>query len=468
MEFTIDTETRLPPEQVAEKFTFTDGQQSALNELHDWWNGKEQNIILSGSPGTGKTFLAAHFTANLGKAVPLFTAPTNEAVRQLDLSLKGKAPTKTTYSALGLTLSMSSYRQEIYQRKLPEDFYDFNLLIVDEASMAGKRDVTDKKAHDLLMDYVLRSGMRTIWLGDWAQLPPVESATGDSPVFEQGFKTLELTQVKRHAGDILDWAILLRETLTKPIKNLPPIPEGIPTKPRNSAGLMDFTDEEFDKIASDAGRIIVWTNSSSNYCRIAGVNQYNRMIRNRLFNEAQAAASNIYPTDRILFASPLMLAEKHEDLTLDGLTKVEDFEMLASVNAKAEVLKAERFILMGVECWKTELEVEGGTNALAYIPTNKGELQKAKIEKALRESAIAAGDSKKAAEGWQLYHTFRKCFGDVKHTYCITGHRSQGSTIDEVYVDVGNILQNRDRKVAFKNLYVSATRAKNKLTLIRG
>lgn len=450
-------------------FQLTEGQAGAITELNNWWKGTEQNIILSGSPGTGKTFLAKYFIKGLKSAVPIFTAPTNEAVRQLELSLDGSAPTRTTYSAFGLALSMHSYKQKIYQRALPEDFNDYNLLIVDEASMAGMMDKKQKDAHALLMDYVLASGMRTIWLGDWAQLPPVESENGISPVFEQGFKTLELTQVKRHAGAILDFAIELRKIITQPIKNLPAIPEGVETINRNSDKMINFTASEFEEIISDNARIICWTNSSTKYSTLPGVAQYNKMVRSRLFGEELAAASDIYPTDRILFASPLMELKDTslEELAFEKLLEAE-FSILCSVNAKAEVLRAEIAMVMGVECWKTELEVEGNFNCIAYIPTNAGKVEKENIEKRLRELAANCSNGKEAETGWRYYHTFRQCFADVKHTYCVTGHRSQGSTIDKVYVDVGNMLQNRDRLVAFKNLYVAATRARNSLSLIRG
>lgn len=447
------------------QFELTEGQQYAIDILQSWWKSKDQNIVLSGAPGTGKTFLAKFFVNQLNGCTPLFTAPTNEAVRQLELSLNGIAKTKTTYSALGLKLSMSSYKQKIYQSKLPEDFADYNLLIIDEASMAGKKDVTDKKAHDLLMDYVAQSGMRTIWLGDWAQLPPVESTTGTSPVFDAGFETLELTQVKRHAGAILDFAMDLRNILTQPIRNLPKnISDEIEQRKTGYNGLMLFHPEEFDAIVADKARIITWTNQATKYSKIPGVKEYNSMIRGILFGEKQAAESDIYPTDKILFAAPLF--EIKNQLSLEKLMDVE-FEMIASVNTKAEVLKTEIVDRLGVECHKAEIELEGGVNAEAYIPTHKGQEQKARLEEEFRKLAIDSGDSKKAAKAWQYYHTFRQCFADVKHTYCITSHRSQGSTIDQVFVDTQNILQNRDRLVAFKSLYVAATRAKNKLTLIR-
>jgi hypothetical protein len=454
-------------EEVQPKFTLTEGQASAIDELSAWYGSKEQNIVVSGSPGTGKTFLAKFFVNSLPSAVPLFTAPTNEAVRQLELSLKGAATTKTTYSALGLKLSMSSYKQKIYQSKLPEDFDDYNLLVVDESSMAGKQDEKMKDSYKLLMDYVAESGMRTIWLGDWAQLPPVESETGTSPVFDAGYKTLELTQVKRHAGDILDFAIELRSTLLRPIRNLPEkIPAGIGQRQRTSSGMADFTLEEFEEIIQDKARIITWTNQVTKFSRCPGVSEYNFNIRSRLFGAERAAEQLVWPTDKILFATPLFSIGNIQSLKLETLMDTE-FEMVASVNTKAEVVSLEKAVLMGVECHKALLELEGGVNRTAYIPTNAGEETKKRMEAEFRQIAIDAGGGRASGKAWEYYHTFRQLFADIKHTYCITSHRAQGSTIPRVYVDVPNILQNRNRLVAFKSLYVGATRAAEQLDLIR-
>jgi hypothetical protein len=309
--------------------------------------------------------------------------------------------------------------------------------------------------------------MRTIWLGDWAQLPPVESTTGTSPVFDQGFRTLELTQVKRHSGAILDFAMELRNTLQQPIRNLPKeISPEIEQRKRGADGLMEFSAEEFEEITSDRARILTWTNQRTKYSTAAGVNEYNHKIRSMLFGEAEAAASNIYPTDRILFTSPLFEVKDLTALSLETLAKTE-FEMLASVNAKAEVLKEEKVFLLGVECHKAEIEIEGSINAVAYIPTKAGQETKQRMEKEFAKIALDSDGAKEAAKAWQYYHTFKQCFAEIKYTYCITTHRAQGSTIDKVFVDCANILQNRDRLVAFKSLYVAATRAKDKLILIR-
>lgn len=439
----------------------TPSQQTALFGIKTWWTSSDKNLILSGMPGTGKTYLIQRAVESLIGAVPLYTATTNEAVRQLAIALGNKTKPRTTYSALGLAISTRSFKQSIYQKSLPADFYDYNLLIVDECSMAGMAQGTAKKLE--LIDYVLASGMRCIWLGDWAQLPPIDSTDGKSPIFSLGFPTLELTEVKRHSGMILNWAVNIRNTLAEPVRNLPKSTEGLGIKPKGNP--MAFALDEFNAVVEDKARILVWTNTQTEYSPQAGVLQYNQYIRSRLFGYKKATESSVYPTDKLLFSSPFFVCANPEKLTHVNLLDTE-FHIQACVNVRAEVIRTEKASLLGFEVWRTDLELESGRNVVGFIPTNRGAIQKRLFEDALVKEALAEVTAQKRREFWHFYHTFRGAFTEVKHTYCITGHRGQGSNIEHVFVSVANILQNTDRLIAFKNLYVCATRAEKKLTLI--
>ena len=442
------------------KLSLTNCQEQALIAIQDWWESKEKHFLLSGAPGTGKTFLAEYAIKGLKGAVPLFTAPTNEAVRQLELALSDDGVgIKTTYSALGLSLSTKSFKQYIYQRALPEDFDDFNLLIVDEASFAGKNVGETNKAD--LMDYVMTCGMRTIWMGDWAQLPPVNQKDGESPVFNEGFTGVELLEVKRHAGDILKFNMSLREIIKKTIRNLPSIPESIKTKPIKDS--FNLSQEDFEMIISDRARILVWTNKATKYCPAPGVKEYNDYIRGRLFGEDLAKKAPVYPTDKILFASPLFRFKDAEKLTKKGLEN-EESELIASVNTRAEVVKTEPVTILGIKSFKTEIALEGGKTVTCYIPTNEGQVSKNELEQIIKAKASKL-TGREAGKAWEYFHKFRSVFADIKYTYCITGHRAQGSTVEKVFVSVPNILQNRDRKVAFKNLNVCCSRSQKELVL---
>ena len=58
------------------------------------------------------------------------------------------------------------------------------------------------------------------------------------------------------------------------------------------------------------------------------------------------------------------------------------------------------------------------------------------------------------------------CFAKVKHSYAITTHRSQGMTIDKVFVSWRDIKKCNNASLRHKLLYVAASRAKSELTII--
>jgi ATP-dependent exoDNAse (exonuclease V) beta subunit len=82
-------------------------------------------------------------------------------------------------------------------------------------------------------------------------------------------------------------------------------------------------------------------------------------------------------------------------------------------------------------------------------------------EKAARLADMARANSRL----WKEFWTFKEAFHSLRHAYSITAHRAQGSTYESVFVDVQDILLNRNRQEAFRCLYVACSRPKFKLIM---
>lgn len=439
----------------------TKGQTEALEKLQDWWKSPEQNFVLKGKPGTGKTFLTEQLVEKLEEASPLFTAPTHEAVGQLQRVLPDQHSerARTTASALGLRLSKTSFHQKLIKGKLPEDFNLYDFLIVDEASMADLE----------LIDHAQRNFKKILWLGDWAQLPPPsEGGSSDSPVFTQGYSEYELTEIKRYSGDILTWVEAVRNQINSSARKVPAPFGGIENISKKKGVLPSLNTEILEEIASGKGRILVWTNQSSKYCKEPGVREYNELVRQFKFGGASSESYLVSDTV-IVKDNPLMQAEDtetHEALTLENFLD-EKMVRVAPVNSKGEVLRVDMTNICGVEAYRLEIKFDKYGFAVAYTPTMKGRAVYDKMLKGLAEKAINAGDARTAGKIWFEYHSFKELFVTLKHSYCTTTHGAQGLTIPSVYVDVANILQSKDWKLAFKLLNVAGSRAAEKLSLIR-
>lgn len=131
-------------------------------------------FILTGGPGTGKTYTAGRLLGTLLKSVNAtceiaLAAPTGKAALTLEKALGsyipgGLAKAKTLHALLGVRKD-GSYPER--RTSLPYD-----IILVDEASMIDIE----------LMSHLLssiKSGARLILMGDPSQLPPVEGA----PIF---------------------------------------------------------------------------------------------------------------------------------------------------------------------------------------------------------------------------------------------------------------------------------------------
>lgn len=450
-------------------------QQEALAHLSNWWQSLQgadallastefhdlkRHIVVSGRPGVGKTYLTSKFIETASAAIPLFTAPTNEAVRQLELVLPAGTLVVTTYSALGLTMSLEQRLQAVVKASYSKiNLSDYNLLIIDEASMVDEE----------LAKYIILSGLPCIWLGDPNQLPPVSSPTGLSPIFTEKVTVLELTQVYRHGGQILNFVTHLRET----IEGLPPrnLPKNIPANfglrvllRKNS--FFPLTSSMFEALGAGKARFYVWTNKITDYCPFMGVLEYNQAVRGEIFGHTKVKSGNLFPTDRILFTQPLMV---HKDIQSLTLAKVQSASLKigASTNTHAEVLTVSPAKLLGINVSHVEVILETGEVRECFIVTSSEAVRKKLLcEKKLEEQALAATPhSYESKKCWKRLHMFRSLFARIQHTYCLTGHRAQGSSIERAYVDAGNILQNKNRAEAFKNLYVCCSRARKELVL---
>ena len=134
--------------------------------------------LLTGGPGTGKTFTAAQIIKTLLSSLPeqetfriLLTAPTGKAVAQLESALRKalqeeSASVSIEAKTLHALLKITPYVQEIEEPLLL--FAD--LILIDECSMI------DAKIFAKLLSSIVE-GTRLVLIGDKNQLPPVEAGS---------------------------------------------------------------------------------------------------------------------------------------------------------------------------------------------------------------------------------------------------------------------------------------------------
>ena len=80
----------------------------------------------------------------------------------------------------------------------------------------------------------------------------------------------------------------------------------------------------------------------------------------------------------------------------------------------------------------------------------------------LKEQALAAiDDGVQASEAWKPYRDYRNSFVFVAYSYATTVHKSQGATVDRIYVSPRTLIN--IPKVGENLTYVALTRAKKEV-----
>lgn len=413
-------------------------QRKGLAEMLTFMrDASQREMVLTGAAGTGKTSLLHVFLKELSKEFKKIkvycTAYTNEAVRVLS-QRSGKNYDKTISGLLGLKLEQNEDKGKILVRDGVCHARKYRLIVIDEASMIN--DDCYAMIQSVLRDF---PQMKILYVGDEAQLPPVNFAS--SVVFSCVPNIFRLTKVMRVSEDnpIIDLVTPIRDprNMFRPedcfehVDRVNERGEGVrfytAKKPFFENLFADFMSEEY-KDNKNFCRLLAYTNNA--------VDKSNCFIRRHIFgNEVEEYT----PGDDLIvtegYSIPLA-----GDKTLQVYANGE----------RLEVVEAEKYTEQetNIVCWSLLVD-----NYLA--PSNKRELRHIKVVSneglptfiALKRQLIGKAKTLCAEvdpitgrpvhnrhEVWQEYYDFINSFCYVNYSYAMTIHKAQGSTIDNVYV----------------------------------
>lgn len=472
----------------------TPAQQVAYTTLLPFLQGEDSAhlAVLEGYAGTGKTYLVAALLGALTGLRIAVAAPTNKAVRVLRDKLveagvvvpeagddpdawlnRGKRPPigctcRSIQSLLGMKLKELDNGQHEMTQERDSSLRDYQIVVIDECSM-----LNDALFQKIVME---RGQARVLFVGDPAQLPPVNGAGEVSPVFERVALKVRLTEVVRQAADnpIIRLSIRLRQLIEAGVKAsalellevLPPMADG--PKAALVAGpaqtLIDWWLGQYRDDAESDTRIIAYTNDRVQY--------YNRMLHHALYGET---ATRFVVGERVIVHTQfeaerlsIGVADLWETTRLITSDELQVLESDSQNHPFYPDIPANRVVLLG----------EDGETYRTWIALDEGALQRqitaCFVEfRALKAAAERASDpheseslkqrSKDASNrGWAL----KKTFASLRHAYAITCHKSQGSTFDCALVDFSDLAKMQDAFSFNRALYVAVTRSREFLALV--
>lgn len=444
-------------------------QNIVLQQLSEFIFSKDTNILylLKGYAGTGKTTIVGTIVNNLWKAKKsaILMAPTGRAAKVISNYSKKEAftihkkiyfPKKEKNGGVKFVLQPNKHKNTIF--------------IVDEASMIPDTPGESKLFEngsllDDLMQYVYSGHQcKLLLIGDTAQLPPVKldlsPALNENTLasnYNKEVTKMELDEVVRQEQNsgILANATVLREALSNSFydgfkfdltgfKDIVRLVDGYE--------IMDAINDAYSSLGNEDTTIIVRSNKRANL--------YNQQIRSRiLFNENELTSGDylmvvknnyfwIKPTTEAGFIANGDIIEVLEIFSIQEIYGFRFAEVKVRMVDYPKMRPFETVLLLDT--------IDAETPSLPYEESNRlyQEVMKDYENETSKYKKFLKVKSNKHFNALQ-----------VKFSYAITCHKSQGGQWNTVFVEQP-YLPNGIDKDYLRWLYTAVTRAKEKLYLI--
>lgn len=408
----------------------TPHQNEALTNILDGIHSGLTRIVLTGSAGTGKTFLVNELIKryHTGKGFIYVTAPTHKALAVL----KGKINDNpfynlefsTIHKALKLKRDINNRTGVIkFIQKFPRKFPPFpscKLLIIDEASMLNQE----------MLDHLKQYKFPIIFIGDEKQINPVKEE--NSPVFHQHWFTVKLTEIIRQGEG---------NPIIELSQNIPLIWTNKPNLTEEKKGYLYTVDRPkvISKLAevngTDELKYLAWTN--------AEVDAINQSVRHLIYGDNPAM---IEEGEVLVLSAPYSPGSKsNKEFYTNEEILIEKVEVITKT-----------IYPPGLEPSDLKLYY---INDLIYA-VHEDDISSFKyLSKGVKFKAVAQEIK------WTDYYKFIENYASFTYNHAITVHKSQGSTYKDTIINVANIKRNMKAKERQRLFYTAVTRASNLLIL---
>lgn len=414
--------------------TLTEDQKKAEEMIREWYlNTEDQVFVLSGYAGTGKTFLLKRVVEGLGLEsgkTAVFVAPTGKAASVL---VKNGTPAGTIHSLI-YTLDDDDFDVnedgEVVKKErlsfLKKEKIDekIKLIVIDESSMVD----------NLILRDLLSYGVKCLFSGDNAQLPPVN---GSNILLEQ--PDYQLTEIVRQEKDnpIIQLAQRARRGEYIPYGNYG---NGVMVISRNF-----LKPEERKRLFCRADQIIVGRNKTR-----AELNEEMRRYQG-------IASTQAFPVD----GEKLICTLNNWTRFID---EKKDFNLVNGVIGYCSNVEEQPDDL-----GKLDFRAEFLQNTVYSLPFDSAIFTQGAYAHGYGDTAV------KLTNGMYVHQSNRAVLRKVKavaeetvcrfeFAYAITCHKAQGSEFDFLIVFDESYVFGDDRA---RWLYTAITRAKKKLLIIR-
>ena len=414
-------------------YNLNQGQKAAAEAFFEFlFDPASRGFIISGPAGVGKTYWMGYIidiimpryleTCKLIGVNPDFdsvtmTATTNKAAEVLEYAT-GRT-TQTIHSFLNLTIyeDYETGRTKLNKNPRTWEVHENKIIFVDECSMI------DSQLFSIIQEGTHKC--KIVYVGDHNQLAPVTEKL--SPVYQQNYPFYELTeQMRTNVPALQALNQQLRNTVETGIFN--PIVE-VP-------GIIDYLDDnDMQKMLditfatqTKESRVLAYTNR-----RVVEFNDYIRQKR---------MLPDSFQAGEILVNNSAIKLGRGKSLSVES-------EVEIKANHGPSQVEVEKGTHMDVEYLDFTSHLGEFFNRVP-VPTDRGHFD-------------ALVKYFKRQKNWERYFYLKQNFPDLRPRDAATVHKSQGSTYDSVFVDLGNISTCHQADQAARMLYVAFSRARTRV-----
>lgn len=444
-------------------------QEEAKSRILDWLVDENDNrqYCLGGYAGTGKTTTIKCIIEQIISSNPAIkiavSAPTHKAKSVLErvINQPKVIDSLTIQSLLGMRPNVTL---ENYSPKNPQfsilnkvRLLEYDLVVIDEASMINKDLIR------LILKITAEGDTKILFLGDSAQLPPVGESISDIFVSDD-IHRYQLTKIERQK-EHSDLVKCLTHIRNNPKESYSLTSKCFSDTPNNAGDLTVSNRKEvlsesvIRSIIEGRTKVICWRNQT--------VENWNNEIVKRSGMKHS------------LKGHILVAYSMQEEF---NVTNSVEYSVIAAVDQKTNL-------------WYNNEKIEVDTIGCRIIATDANHHDDSFWVRILKRSSYAvvspilfdlhnaatkSKDPLSRTINWKNYYKFKNNFmlmnsfesdgcvipKDIDFAYAITVHKSQGSTYENVILDVSDIGRNDKNSEHGKLIYVGASRASVNLTIV--
>jgi len=416
----------------------TNDQQAAADAFYKFLFRDDQTFILSGGAGVGKTYMMKYLkdvvmpkytdACKLTGLTPefhdsVFTATTNKAAEVLEKAINSHVQTVHSYLGIQVKNDNKSKQQVLIQNKVKNTAG--LVLFVDEASMI------DSQLYDIILQN--SKNAKLVFVGDHAQMAPVSERL--SPIYkdvkEANFIFLNEVVRNAHSPALMALCSQLRTTVETgeffPIDEVP--------------GSIEYLDDQ----AMQAELTHYFRNPNPT-CRILTYTNERAKMYNSFIRELRNLPETFVPGEIVVNAKAYFSSTDKTFVSVER--ELEILEVKLDQPAGWAQYTPNRAELI-VHEYKVK-RLDSSATFIMRVPADPDMYQ-----------MILKATAKQ--KNWSDYHHLKQSYGDLRDPEACTIYKSQGSTYDTVFIDIGNIGVSRDPEQVARMLFVGASRAQNKV-----